>query len=116
MGGSAATEPMGTRSTRGEVTRRQLIDSAIETLKDRGFAGASARVIADRAGINQGLIFYHFGSVTGLLLAALDAVSATRQARYGEAVGDVSSPSWWRSRRRSSVRIWTRGMWRCSSP
>lgn len=71
MGGSAATKAV-TRSTHGDVTRQQLVDAAIETLKDHGFAGASARVIADRAGINQGLIFYHFDSVTGLLLAALD--------------------------------------------
>jgi len=93
MGGSVATKAAVTRSTRGDVTRQQLVDAAIETLKDHGFAGASARVIADRAGINQGLIFYHFDSVTGLLLAALDAVSATRQARYGEAVGNVTSPA-----------------------
>jgi AcrR family transcriptional regulator len=80
-------------STRGDETRRQLIEAAIGTLKDHGFAGASARVIADRAGVNQGLVFYHFDSVVGLLLAALDAVSATRQARYGEAVAGVTSPA-----------------------
>ena len=32
--------------------------------------------------MNQGLIFYHFGSVANLLLAALDAVSAERMVRY----------------------------------
>ena len=80
-------------STRGDETRQQLIEAAIGTLKDHGFAGASARVIANRAGVNQGLVFYHFDSVVGLLLAALDAVSATRQARYGEAVAGVTSPA-----------------------
>lgn len=92
MAEKAATATTEARvSTRGTETRQQLIDAAIETLKDRGFAGASARVIADRAGVNQGLIFYHFESVVGLLLAALDAVSATRLARYGEAVSEVTS-------------------------
>jgi len=81
------------RTTRGEATRQQLIDAAIETLKDHGYAGASARVIADRAGVNQGLIFYHFDSVTGLLLAALDSVSDMRQARYSSAVDGVDSPA-----------------------
>jgi AcrR family transcriptional regulator len=37
-----------------------------------GFAGASAREIARRADCNQALVFYHFGSVTELLLAGLD--------------------------------------------
>ena len=51
-----------------------------------GFAGASAREIARRAGCNQGLVFYHFGSVANLLLAALDEVSETRRVRYQAAV------------------------------
>ncbi len=67
-------------------TRDALIRGAIDALKERGFAGASAREIARRAGCNQGLVFYHFGSVTNLLLAALDEVSATRHAQYQAAV------------------------------
>ncbi|MDA8263978.1 MAG: TetR/AcrR family transcriptional regulator [Actinomycetota bacterium] len=80
-------------SGRGAATRQQLIEAAIDTLKQRGFAGASARVIADRARVNQGLIFYHFGSVVGLLVSALDEVSAVRAARYGDAVARATSPS-----------------------
>ncbi len=82
------SERSGARSA---GTRRQLVDAAVETLKEDGFAGASARAIAERAGSNQGLIFYHFGSVTNLLLAALDDVSAARLHQYGEAVDRVGS-------------------------
>jgi AcrR family transcriptional regulator len=78
---------------RGDATRQRLVEAAIATLTDHGYAGASARVIADRAGVNQALVFYHFDSVTGLLLAALDAVSDVRQARYSAAVAGVSSPA-----------------------
>jgi AcrR family transcriptional regulator len=67
-------------------TREALVRGAIEALKEEGFAGASAREIARRAGCNQGLVFYHFGSVTNLLLAALDDVSATRHVHYQAAV------------------------------
>src|SRR3984893_8454122 len=76
-------------SPRSAETRRRLVEAALETLKTEGYAGASARAIAERAGSNQGLIFYHFGSVTNLLLAALDAVSALRLARYQSAVAAV---------------------------
>jgi AcrR family transcriptional regulator len=69
-----------------QETRDALIRGAIDALKEQGFAGASAREIARRAGCNQGLVFYHFGSVTNLLLAALDEVSATRHAHYQAAV------------------------------
>jgi len=80
-------------SSRSTATRGQLVDAAIETLKADGFAGSSARAIAARAGLNQGLIFYHYGSVTSLLLAALDSVSARRMEQYGAAVDGVGSPS-----------------------
>jgi AcrR family transcriptional regulator len=69
-----------------QETREALVRGAIDALKAQGFAGASAREIARRAGCNQGLVFYHFGSVTNLLLAALDEVSATRHAHYQAAV------------------------------
>ena len=67
-------------------TRAGLIRGAIDALSDAGYAGASAREIARRAGCNQALIFYHFGSVDGLLLAALDEVSTVRLTKYQAAV------------------------------
>ena len=69
-------------STGSEETRRMLVAATIEALREEGFSGTSAREIARRAGCNQGLVFYHFGSVTNLLLAALDEVSALRLTRY----------------------------------
>lgn len=71
-------DPAGTRSA--------LIAGAISALREEGFAGASAREIARRADCNQSLLFYHFGSVTNLLLAALDEVSAMRRSQYAAAV------------------------------
>jgi len=79
-------------SARSADTRRQLVRAAVESLQTEGYAGASARSIAERAGANQGLIFYHFGSVANLLLAALDAVSAERMVRYQAAAEDATSP------------------------
>jgi AcrR family transcriptional regulator len=76
---------------RSVETRRLLVEAAITTLKEDGYAGASARAIAERAGSNQGLIFYHFGSVANLLLAALDAVSAERLAHYGASIDRAGS-------------------------
>jgi AcrR family transcriptional regulator len=88
-----ASSVVGKDSSRSAGTRTKLIDAAIGTLKEEGFSGASARAIAERAGLNQGLIFYHFGSVPNLLLAGLDSVSARRMGRYGEAVDRVGSPT-----------------------
>ncbi len=69
------------------------MEAAIESLRFDGFAGASARAIATRAGVNPGLVFYHFGSVADLLLAALAEVSARRMDRYSAAVDAAATPA-----------------------
>jgi AcrR family transcriptional regulator len=63
-------------------TKLQIAEAALETLKTMGFGGASARAIAHQGGFNQALIFYHFGSVQTLLLAAFDLVSDRRTQEY----------------------------------
>jgi len=88
--GSPSTVRAGGGSRSAE-TRRLLVEAAITTLKEDGYAGSSARAIAERAGSNQGLIFYHFGSVANLLLAALDAVSSERLAHYGASIDQAGS-------------------------
>ncbi|HEX8095775.1 TetR/AcrR family transcriptional regulator [Jatrophihabitans sp.] len=52
------------------ATRAKLLAAAADTLREDGAAGASARGIAGRAGVNQALIFYHFKTVSELLDAA----------------------------------------------
>jgi AcrR family transcriptional regulator len=66
-------------------TKLQIAQAALDTLKQKGFAGASAREIAGTGGFNQALIFYHFGGVRNAMLAALDLVSARRMEAYGQA-------------------------------
>jgi len=93
MAKPGVTSTVGVPRNASPDTRQALIDAAIETLRVDGFARASARAISARAECNQGLVFYYFGSVSDLLLAALDAVSADRLERYGAAVGAVTSLS-----------------------
>src|SRR6266446_6183663 len=88
-----ASRPAGAGVPATNATRQALIDAAIESLRFDGYAGASARAIAARAGSNQSLVFYHFGSVAELLLAALDEVSDRRFRRYTAAVAGIESPA-----------------------
>ena len=82
-GGAAAGEPAG--------TKERLVEAAIATLQAKGFSGTSAREIAATGGLNQALVFYHYGSVQNLLLAALDAVSARRLDSYGSRFEQAAS-------------------------
>lgn len=67
-----------------EETRERLLTAASRVLREDGYAGASARAIAARAEANSALVFYHFGGVDPLLLAALDRSSAERMAMHQE--------------------------------
>src|SRR5450755_1542416 len=53
------------------TNREALLESAITSLQRKGYAGTTARDVADGAGVSLGAIGYHFGSVQELLDAAL---------------------------------------------
>lgn len=72
-------------------TRRKLIDGAIDVLRTRGIAGTSARAIATAAGVNQALIFYHFGTVDSLVDAACRESTAERVKLYHDRFLGVTS-------------------------
>lgn len=73
-----------------DETKNRIVEAALAVLKRQGYAGASARSIAAEGRFNQALIFYHFGSVRNLLLAALDRTSAERMAAYRAAASGAS--------------------------
>jgi AcrR family transcriptional regulator len=77
--------------TRAADTRRKLLEGTIQALRARGIAGTSARAIAAAAGVNQALIFYHFGSVEKLVDAACRAATAERVALYRSRFAAVGS-------------------------
>jgi len=51
---------MNQRIKQREETRKKIVNAAIQTFSDHGFTAASTREIADLAGVNQGLLTYHF--------------------------------------------------------
>ena len=77
-------------TAQGSDIRNRILDAAFETVRAEGVARASARTIARNGGFNQALIFYHFGSINDLLLAALDRSAGVRMARYSEVLGRAS--------------------------
>jgi AcrR family transcriptional regulator len=74
-------------------TRTRILDAALAALRADGIAGVSARSIARHGEFNQALIFYHFGSVEGLLVALARSESERRSALYAEALREVGSLS-----------------------
>lgn len=52
--------------------RRQIMGVAMELFAQRGFRGTTTRQIADRAGVNEAILFRHFRSKEDLYWAILD--------------------------------------------
>lgn len=70
------------RSDSSQDTRERLVSATTRLVATKGFASATARAIGEEAGCNQALVFYHYGSLNDLLLAALDASSQANLQRY----------------------------------
>lgn len=74
-----------------DATRDRIAEAALESLKQNGFGGSSTRAIGTLGGFNPALIHYYFGSLHGLLLAALERASEERLARHRARLEDASS-------------------------
>jgi TetR/AcrR family transcriptional regulator, repressor for neighboring sulfatase len=75
--------------------RESLLGSAIELFAARGPASVSVRDIARHAGVNQGLIYRHFGSKDALLTEALERGSSEMfPAALAEEGFDFDAMSW----------------------
>ncbi len=53
------------------TNREALLEAALASLQDKGYADTTARDVANRAGVSLGAIGYHYGTVQELLDAAL---------------------------------------------
>lgn len=70
MSKSAPPRQRGSYRT-GVRRREQLVSVAIDVFAERGYAGASLRLIAEQAGVSHATLIQHFGSKEGLLTAVL---------------------------------------------
>ena len=67
------------------TTRDRIIQAAIQTFARDGLQGATTRVIAQEAGVNEVTLFRHFQSKEGLLAAMMSAiVQKSHQHGLGE--------------------------------
>ena len=72
-------------------TRARILAAAAEVFADLGFKGASTRDIAARAGVNQGLITYHFKSKDELWRASMHQLFSEYRERLRERMNQLAS-------------------------
>jgi AcrR family transcriptional regulator len=73
----AASAPR-TQQQRREETRRALLDAAVESLIEVGFARTTTLEVQRRADVSRGALLHHFPSKAELLVAAVDHLAEMR--------------------------------------
>ena len=87
-----------------DQVRERLVDATIRVLARDGLAQASARAIATEAGSANGLIFYHFGSMDGLLAATARALGDRGIERIRAGLGGDAAHVEWSNRLAGVIR------------
>ncbi len=80
-------------TARGDRTQAKLIEATLAVVAEVGYARASTRAIAERAGVAEGTIYRHFADKTALFFAAALAPSADMLAWVGELPGRAGTAS-----------------------
>ena len=75
---SPQDRPARTQQERRDGTRRALLDAAVESLVEVGFARTTTLEVQKRAGVSRGALLHHFPSKAVLLTAAIDHLAEMR--------------------------------------
>ncbi len=62
--------------------RAQIVEGLLEVMSTRGYEGATVVAIAAAAGLAPGLVHYHFQTKQGILVALVERLVATAEARF----------------------------------
>ncbi|MCV7238860.1 TetR/AcrR family transcriptional regulator [Mycolicibacterium celeriflavum] len=83
-----SSSPVGDRSRGGResATRSALIEATAQVMLEEGYAAATSRRVAAKAGVKPALVHYYFPSMDDLFLAVLREGAEANLARQREAV------------------------------
>ncbi|GAA4350749.1 TetR/AcrR family transcriptional regulator [Microbacterium rhizosphaerae] len=69
---SRAGRPRATRGSTGRDPREEILDAAAALFVENGYAATTTRAIAERTGIRQASLYYHFAGKEEILAALLE--------------------------------------------
>lgn len=114
--------PAGQASGRLPASERRagILGAATHCFADRGFAGTTTASVAAEAGVNEALVFRHFGSKQALYVECVDAAWARLRARCEQLYEAEPVERHWRMPGRAFLelvrdepavaRMWMRGL------
>jgi AcrR family transcriptional regulator len=78
------------RQVRSEVTRRKILDAAIDVFSEVGYAAAGWGTIIERTGMTKGALYHHFDSKEALASDIIDEGATVLLAAFRSVCGSAS--------------------------
>ena len=100
-----------TQQQRRDETRRALLDAAVESLIDVGFARTTTLEVQRRANVSRGALLHHFPSKDELLVAAIDHLASMRGAQLKALAAQLPEERAGRARTEAVLDL----LWQCFS-
>jgi AcrR family transcriptional regulator len=76
---------------RSRATRQRLLEAAVESLAEVGYAATTVSVVATRAGVSRGAAQHHFPTRADLFAAAVEYMTSVRLAEIREQAAALPS-------------------------
>lgn len=80
-----------TQVERSANTRALLLEAAIQTLCDHGYAAATTMLVAERAGVSRGAMQHQFRTRAELMTFVVEQVYEDELIQYGERSKDITN-------------------------
>ena len=73
-------EAAGRQQQRSRSTQRRVLEATVDCLVERGWAGTTTTLVAERAGVSRGAQLHHYPTKSALVLAAVQHLAERRTA------------------------------------
>ncbi len=83
----------GWQAEKSAMTRRAILDAAVECFIELGYAKTTTAVIAEYAGVSRGAMMHHFPSRSAVLNAAIGHLHEQRLREYHELMTNIDLPT-----------------------
>jgi AcrR family transcriptional regulator len=100
-----------TQQQRRDETRRALLDAAVESLIQVGFARTTTLEVQRRADVSRGALLHHFPSKAELLVAAVDHLAEMRARELKQLAGELPEERASKARTDAVIDL----LWQCFS-
>src|SRR5690606_30850640 len=90
----------GWQAEKSAMTRKAILDAAVECFISLGYANTTTALIAEYAGVSRGAMMHHFPSRLSVLKAVVEYLHEIRLHEYRSFMADIDVPDQQLSRER----------------